>query len=143
MVDQRVGLVGLQRGGDGQPGGCVSVEDVDQLLLLDGSWTEEAELTLVLLQRSERLRGRGLTDHHSSAFGVDGQELSRDDAPAAALPKRLLVDLLKHVLGRAVLQDDDATAVAPDDDVVCKHTSVSEAAAGAASAAPAYLWFLL
>ncbi len=38
------------------------------------------------------------TYHNSSAFGVDSQELSGDDAPAAALPKRFLVDLLKHVL---------------------------------------------
>lgn len=61
-----------------------------------------------------------LTDHHSSAFGVDRQELSRHDAPAAALPEGFLVDLLKHVFGRVVLQDDDATAVAPNDDVICK-----------------------
>ena len=38
------------------------------------------------------------TDHNSSALWVDGQELSGDDAPAAALPERFLVDLLKHVL---------------------------------------------
>lgn len=61
-----------------------------------------------------------LTNHHSSAFRVDRQELSRDDAPTAALPEGFLVDLLKHVFGRVVLQDDDAAAVAPDDDVICK-----------------------
>lgn len=37
VVDQRVGFVGLQGRGDGQPGSCISVENVNQLLLLDGS----------------------------------------------------------------------------------------------------------
>lgn len=39
-----------------------------------------------------------LTYHYSSAFWVNSEELSRNDAPATALPKCFLVDLLEHVL---------------------------------------------
>lgn len=48
VVDQRVGFVGLQWRGDGQPGGCISVEDVHQLLLLDGSWWPKQRQTSVI-----------------------------------------------------------------------------------------------
>lgn len=67
------------------------------------------------------------TDHHSSSFWVDGQELSGNDAPAAALPKCFLVNFLKLIFGRMVLQDDYAAAVASHNDVICrnKHRSHS------------------
>lgn len=48
------------------------------------------------------------TYHDCSALGVDGEELSRDDATTSTLAKGLLMDLLEHVLGGVVLQDDDA-----------------------------------
>lgn len=51
------------------------------------------------------------TYHNSSAFWVNSQELSRDNAPAAALPKCFLVNLFKHVFGWVVFQDDNATTV--------------------------------
>lgn len=60
------------------------------------------------------------TYHNSSAFWVNSQELSRDNAPAAALPKCLLVDLFKHVFGWLVFQDDNATTVTPHYNVVYK-----------------------
>lgn len=40
MVDQCVGFMGLQGGGDGQSGGCVSVQNIHQLLFLYGSYTK-------------------------------------------------------------------------------------------------------
>ena len=40
MVDERVGLVGLEGGGDGQVRLSVPVQNVHQLLLLDGAWRE-------------------------------------------------------------------------------------------------------
>lgn len=61
------------------------------------------------------------TNHDSSAFGVDSQELSGDNAPAAALPKRFLVDLLEHVFGRVIFQDDNATTVTSYYDVIYRY----------------------
>ena len=69
VVDDGVGLVGLQGGGDGEPGGRVPVHDVHQLLLLHGP------------------------DHGRPALGVHGQILPGDDPPATTLAKRLLVHL--------------------------------------------------
>lgn len=59
-----------------------------------------------------------LTYHNSSAFWVNGKELSWDDAPAAALSKGFLVDLLKHVFGWVILQDNDTTAVTSNNNVI-------------------------
>lgn len=64
------------------------------------------------------------TYHNSSAFWVDSQELPGDNAPAATLPKRFLVDLLKHVFGWMVFQDDNATAVTSNNDVVYKRVKM-------------------
>ena len=59
-----------------------------------------------------------LTNHDRSAFGVHSQELPGDNASAATLAKSLLVDLLKHVFGGMVLQDDDPTTVTAHYNVV-------------------------
>lgn len=40
MVDQCVGLVSLQGRGDGETRCCISVQDVHQLLLLNGTWKQ-------------------------------------------------------------------------------------------------------
>lgn len=60
------------------------------------------------------------TDHNSSAFWVDSQELSWNDAPAATLPKGFLVDLLKDVFGWMVFQDDNTATVTSNNNVIYK-----------------------
>ncbi len=47
------------------------------------------------------------TDHDGAALGVSSKELAWDNSPTTALPKGLLMDLLKHVLLRQVLKDAD------------------------------------
>lgn len=89
-----VGLVRLERGGDGEAGGGVAVEDVDELLLLEGGDAERA------------------------ALGVDGEELAGHDAAAAGLAEGLLVDLVEAVAVGGVLEDDEAAGVGADDEVV-------------------------
>mmetsp|Transcript_1924 Transcript_1924/g.3662 ORF Transcript_1924/g.3662 Transcript_1924/m.3662 type:complete len:203 (-) Transcript_1924:394-1002(-) len=86
-IDQGVALVRLQGRGDGQPGRGVAVQNVDELLLLDGS------------------------DHHCTSLGVNGEVLTRHNPPAARLAKRLDVHLLKGVLGPIVLQNHDPAGV--------------------------------
>ncbi len=44
MVNQSVGLVGFQRGGNGQMSLSISVQDVDQLLLLNGTYKKRSLL---------------------------------------------------------------------------------------------------
>lgn len=59
-----------------------------------------------------------LTNHNSTAFGVNSKVLPRDDSSAATLPVRFLVDFLKHILGRIVLQDDNTARVGTNNDVI-------------------------
>mmetsp|Transcript_84449 Transcript_84449/g.273455 ORF Transcript_84449/g.273455 Transcript_84449/m.273455 type:complete len:309 (+) Transcript_84449:2684-3610(+) len=106
-VDQGVALVRLQRRGDRQPGGGVAVQDVDELLLLDGAY------------------------HHGAALGVHGQVLAGHDAPAARLAKGLLVHLLEAILHPIVLQDHDAARVGGDHDVVAARAREAEGQHGA------------
>lgn len=89
-----VGLVGLERGRDGEARGGVAVEDVDELLLLE----------------------RG--DAERAALGVDGEELAGYDAAAARLAEGLLVDLVEAVAVGGVLEDDEAARIGADDEVV-------------------------
>ena len=100
MEDQRGGLVGFQGTGNGEPGLRVPVEDVDQLLLLDG------------------------TNHHGSALGIDGQVLPGHDPPTSRLAERLHVDAVEGVLGAIVLQDHDPTRIRPQNDVVWNKRSI-------------------
>lgn len=91
---ERVGLVRLERRRDGEARGGVTVEDVDELLLLEGG------------------------DAEGAALGVDGEELAGDDAAAAGLAEGLLVDLVEAVAVGGVLEDDEAAGVGADDEVV-------------------------
>lgn len=93
-VDDGVGLVGLEGRGDGEAGGSIAVEDVDELLLFAGA------------------------NHDGAALGVDGEVLAGDDAAAARLAEGLLVDLVEGVLLLVVLEDDDAAGVGADDDII-------------------------
>lgn len=86
--------MGLEGRRDGEAGGSVAVEDVDELLLLAGA------------------------DHDSTALGVDSEVLAGDDAAAARLAEGLLVDLVEGVLLLVVLEDDNAAGVGAHDDVV-------------------------
>lgn len=91
---ESIGLVGLERGRDGEARGGVAVEYVDELLLLERGDTERA------------------------ALGVDGEELAGDDAAASRLAEGLLVDLVEAVAVGGVLEDDEAARVGADDEVV-------------------------
>lgn len=91
---ERVGLVRLEGGRDGEAGGGVTVEHVDELLLLEGG------------------------DAERSAFGIDGEELAGHDAAATRLAEGLLVDLVEAVAVGGVLEDDEAAGVGADDEVV-------------------------
>ena len=91
---ERVGLVRLERGRDGEARGGVAVEDVDELMLLE----------------------RG--DAERAALGVDGEQLAGDDAAAAGLAESLLMDLVEAVAVGGVLEDDEAARVGADDEVV-------------------------
>mmetsp|Transcript_96811 Transcript_96811/g.270984 ORF Transcript_96811/g.270984 Transcript_96811/m.270984 type:complete len:956 (-) Transcript_96811:2-2869(-) len=93
-VHQRVALVRLQGRGDGEPRRGVAVQDVDELLLLDGA------------------------NHHGAALGVDGQVLAGHDPSAARLAVGLHVHLLENVLRPVVLEDHDPAGVGRDHDVV-------------------------
>lgn len=44
MVHQSVRLMSFERGGDGQTGSCVSVQDVHQFLLLDGTCEQPEDI---------------------------------------------------------------------------------------------------
>ena len=72
----------------------VSVENIDELLLLDGR------------------------DHDGATLGIDGQVLARHDSTTSGLAEGLHVHALEQVLGRIVLEDDDPAGVGTDDDVV-------------------------
>lgn len=101
-----MGLVSLERGGNGEAGGGITVEDVDELLLLAGG------------------------DHDGSALGIDGEVLAGDNAAAAGLAEGLLVDLVEAVLVLLVLEDDDAAGVGADDDVVLLGSGEAELGKG-------------
>jgi len=77
----------FQRRGDGEARGGIPVEDVHQLLFLQGA------------------------DHDGAALRVCGQMLSRYDTAAAGLSKRLLMHFGQHILGGVVLQNSDARIV--------------------------------
>ena len=72
----------------------VSVENIDELLLLDGR------------------------DHDGATLGIDGQVLARHDSTTSGLAEGLHVHALEQVLGRIVLEDVDPAGVGTDDDVV-------------------------
>lgn len=101
-----VGLVSLERGGNGEAGSGITVEDIDELLLLTGS------------------------DHDGSALGIDGEVLSRDYTATAGLAEGLLVDLVEAVLVLLVLEDNDAAGVGADNDVVLLGSCESELGEG-------------
>lgn len=70
------------------------------------------KLPLSTLSKTISLSSRSLFTHHDCpALGVDGKELSRDDATTATLAIGLLMDLLKRVIGGVVLQDHDEARV--------------------------------
>lgn len=73
---------------------CVTIEDVDELLLLDG------------------------TNHHGASLRIHSQILSRHDAPASGLAESLELHLHELVLGLVVLDDENATRVRADDCVI-------------------------
>jgi hypothetical protein len=83
--------VRLERGRDGEAGGGIAVEDVDELLLLEGG------------------------DAECVALGIDGEELAGHEAAAAGLAEGLLVDLVEAV---AVGGVPEAAEVGADDEVV-------------------------
>lgn len=97
-----VALVRLERAGDGQVGGRVSVEHVYELLLL---------------QRADDAR---------AALGVGGDVLPGHDAAAAAAAKRLLVHFDKRVALPVELEDDDAARVGADEYVVARRARQAE-----------------
>lgn len=106
-VDDGVGLVCLEGGGDCEAGGSVTIEDIDELLLLTGS------------------------DHDSTALGVYRNVLAGDDAAAARLAEGLLVDLVEGILLLVVLEDDDAAGVGANDDIVLLRAGEAELGEGA------------
>ncbi len=89
-----VRLVRLERRADGQVGGVVAVEHVDELLLLDAR------------------------NHARPALGVHRDELAGHQPAAAALAKELLVHLFEGGLVLVPLQHHDAARVGADDEVV-------------------------
>ena len=89
-----VRLVRLERTRDGETRGGVPVQNVHEFGLLERA------------------------DHEGAALGVRHQVLPGDDAAHAALPERLLVHLPERAGFGVVLQNHDASGVAPEREVI-------------------------
>lgn len=72
----------------------ISVQDVDELVLLNGS------------------------DEACAAFRISGEVLSRDNAADAGLPKGFEVEAVELVQIWLVLEDSDTTGIASHNDII-------------------------
>lgn len=104
--------VRLKRRRDGQVGGSVAVEDIDELGFLHCS------------------------DHDRATFRIDSKILACHNPARAGLAVRFLVHFYECVRLRVVVEDDDAARVRPNDHIVCSEWSASPAESGGVADAP-------
>lgn len=138
VVDESMGLVGLQGRGYGQTGSCISVQDVHQLLFLHRTFRNREEggrelgrwrLTSTCLLPIMMALPLGSTARYCPGT-IRRQPLFPNVSWWTCIEEwwyhrqsmvvhTKLSHLLKHILHRIVFQDSDASRVCSNNDVVC------------------------